>query len=109
MPREPVKAATNPQPAQAVAGEKAAGNAPAPSQKPSADTYDKTPVLTGGQLKVHAIAWSASLEDRMAVINSRVVHEGDSVDGFGVVAIRPEDVVVRDKEKGLFRVVFGRP
>ena len=65
--------------------------------------------MTDGRLKVQAIACSATVENRMAVINSRVVHEGDSVDGFGVVAIRPDDVVVRDKAKGLFRVVFGRP
>jgi hypothetical protein len=109
LTRGPAKAANNPQPSRSATGETLARKAPAPSQKRSADTYDNSPALTDGRLKVHAIAWSATAEDRMAVINSRVVHEGDSVDGFGVVAIRSEDVVVRDKEKGLFRVVFGRP
>ena len=86
------------------------GNEPArpPTSTPS-NAYENTPRLTDGRLKVHAIAWSAEAEERMAVVNSRVVHEGDSVDGFLIVAIRPEDVVVQEKEKGLFRVVFGRP
>jgi hypothetical protein len=104
-----VDVATRVEPARPAAGETATRNASAQSPKPSADTYDNSPTLTDGRLKVHAIAWSAAVEDRMAVINSRVVHEGDSVDGFAVVAIRPEDVVVREKEKGLYRVVFGRP
>jgi hypothetical protein len=38
-----------------------------------------------------------------------VIYEGDSVDNFVVVAIRPDDVVVREKDKGLWKVVFGRP
>jgi hypothetical protein len=106
----PVDAATSLQPAPPESsGTASAGNAPALSQKRSADSYDNSPVLSDGRLKVHAIAWSATVEDRMAVVNARVVHEGDSVDGFAVVAIRPEDVVVREKEKGLYRVVFGHP
>ena len=78
-------------------------------QKAPVNEYANTPRLTDGRLKVHAIAWSAEAEERMAVVNSRVVHEGDSIDGFLIVAIRPEDVVVREKENGMFRVVFGHP
>jgi len=73
------------------------------------DAYKDTPPLTDGRLKVHAIAWSPMAEERMAVVNNRVVYEGDSVETFNVVAIRPDDVVVREKEKGLWKVVFGRP
>ena len=60
-------------------------------------------------MKVYAIAWSPKAQDRVAVMNSRVLYEGDVVDGFIVVAIRPEDVVVREKDNGLWRVIFGRP
>jgi general secretion pathway protein B len=73
------------------------------------DAYKTTPLLTDGRLRIHAIAWSSNPEDRMAVINSRVIHEGDSVDDFAVVVIRPDDVVVREKGKGVWRVQFGRP
>lgn len=73
------------------------------------DAYENTPPLTDGRLKVHAIAWSPKVEERMAVVNNRVIYEGDSVDGFVVVAIRPDDVVVREKERGLWKVVFGKP
>ncbi len=88
-------------PAQETAGA-AAMNAPS-------DAYENTPPLTDGRLKVHAIAWSPKVEERMAVVNNRVIYEGDSVDGFVVVAIRPDDVVVREKERGLWKVVFGKP
>ena len=78
-------------------------------KKASVDTYKNTPPLTDGRLKVHAIAWSPVPENRMAVMNNRVIYEGDSVDDFVVVAIRSDDVVVREKGKGVWRVVFGRP
>jgi len=74
-----------------------------------ADVYKDTPPLNDGRLKVHAIAWSPTAEERMAVVNNRVIYEGDSVDSFVVVAIRPDDVVVREKGKGIWKVVFGRP
>ncbi len=78
------------------------------NEKPS-NAYANTSPLADGRLKVHAIAWSPALADRMAVVNSRIVHEGDSIGDFIVVAIRPDDVVVREKERGLWKVVFGRP
>jgi hypothetical protein len=77
--------------------------------KAPADAFKNTPILTDGRLKVHAIAWASPVEERMAVVNNRVIYEGDFVDNFVIVTIRPDDVVVREKEKGLWRVVFGRP
>ena len=74
-----------------------------------ADVYANTPLLTDGRLRVHAIAWAPQPAERMAVINSRVLHEGDSVEDFAVMVIRPDDVVVREKGKGVWRVEFGRP
>jgi hypothetical protein len=101
-----LKESTQVLPASVVSSEKpdAASKAPA-----SSDAYDKTPALTDGRLRVHAIAWSPQPEERMAVINSRVIHEGDSVEDFVIVAIRTDDVVVREKGKGVWRVEFGRP
>lgn len=76
---------------------------------PPADVYANTPMLTDGRLRVHAIAWAPQPADRMTVINSRVLHEGDSVEDFTVMVIRPDDVVVREKGRGVWRVEFGRP
>ena len=45
----------------------------------------------------------------MTVINSRVLHEGDTVDGFTLVVIRPDDVVVKESGGGRWKVIFGRP
>jgi hypothetical protein len=42
----------------------------------------------------------------MAVINSRIVREGGSVDGYQVTQIRRQDVVVNDGKKS-WRLVFG--
>jgi hypothetical protein len=77
--------------------------------KTPSEAYKNTPLLTDWRLRVHAIAWSPQPADRMAVINNRVIYEGDSVEGFTVVAIRPDDVVVREKGSTVWRVEFGRP
>ena len=80
-----------------------------PPRKPAPESFDNVPVLSGGPLKVHAIVWSTVSEDRMAVVNSKVLHEGDDVDGYTLVAIRPDDVVVKKGGGGRYRVLFGRP
>jgi len=111
-PRTPEKVAT----AREAGGKKDTAPAVPPSPpdraskgKTPADVYANTPLLTDGRLRVHAIAWAPQPAERMAVINSRVLHEGDSVDDFAVMVIRPDDVVVREKGKGVWRVEFGRP
>lgn len=77
--------------------------------KKSSESYDNVPVSKDGSLKVQAIVWSTIPEDRIAVINSHVLHEGDEVDGYTLVAIRADDVVVRKDGGGRWRVLFGRP
>jgi len=42
----------------------------------------------------------------MAVINGRIVHEGESVDGYQVVKIREEDVILNQGGKS-WRLEFG--
>jgi hypothetical protein len=83
---------------------------PAPKKevRPS-DAYNSLSPLTDGRLKIQAIVWSDLHEDRMAVINTQIVYEGDSVAGFAVVAIRSDDVVVRGEGGAMHRVLFGRP
>lgn len=45
----------------------------------------------------------------MTVINSHVLHEGDTVDGFTLIVIRPDDVVVKESGGVTWKVLFGRP
>jgi hypothetical protein len=76
-----------------------------------AETFDRYPgaqPLTDGRLKVQAIAWSPDPEDRVAVVNNRIVHKGDAVDGFIVLAVESERLVVRAEGK-VWVVFFGQP
>jgi len=101
----------------------APGQQPAPPQEPQRGTqlaarkqatpsagraYENAPLLTDGRLKVQALAWSPLAEDRMAVINTRIVHEGDKVEEFTVLVIGQDDVVVRLKGV-VYRIPFGIP
>jgi hypothetical protein len=52
--------------------------------------------LDESKLKLQAIAWSNNATQRIAVINGRIVREGESIEGFVVNQIRQEDVVVND-------------
>jgi len=52
--------------------------------------------LEESKLKVMAIAWAEDPARRIAVVNGRIVKEGESVDGYTVTRIRPGDLVVND-------------
>ena len=80
-----------------------ATGAPKPSRTPSSEIYDR---ISGSNLKLQALAWSEEADRRMAVINGSIVHEGESVDGYQVLKIRAEDVVVR-KGGESWRLEFG--
>ena len=66
-------------------------------------TYDR---IDDSKLKLQALAWFNDASKRMAVINSRIVREGGSVDGYQVTQIRRQDVVVSDGKKS-WRLEFG--
>ncbi len=59
------------------------------------------------RLKIQAIAWSPDPQDRMAVINNRILHEGESVDGYTILMI-DEDQIIFNAEGRRWRAVFGR-
>jgi len=73
------------------------------SAPPATAAYDR---VEDSKLKLQALAWSADDARRMAVINGRIVREGESVDGYQVMQIREEDVVVNDGGKS-WRLEFG--
>lgn len=94
-----------------AASKKSIAGKSVPSGKPA--SKDKKPVATrkydrmdDTKLKLQALAWFSDASKRMAVINSRIVREGGSVDGYQVTQIRRQDVVVNDGKKS-WRLVFG--
>lgn len=88
-----------------IAGKRAAANKPpvAARKTDKAPTYAK---LADSSLKLQALAWSSDAARRMAVINGRIVREGESMDGYQINQIRQEDVVVSDGRQS-WRLEFG--
>jgi len=80
-----------------------AARAKQPAKPRSRRTYDR---IADSKLKLQALAWSEDTVRRMAVINGRIVHEGESVDGYQVVEIRAEEVIVNAGGKS-WRLEFG--
>ena len=70
---------------------------------PTARSY---PRLDNAKLKLQAIAWSKVAAERIAVINDRIVREGESVEGYSINRIRQEDVVVNDGARS-WQLEFG--
>ena len=66
-------------------------------------TYDR---IDDAKLKLQALAWFNDASKRMAVINSHIVREGGSVEGYQVTQIRRQDVVVNDGKKS-WSLEFG--
>jgi hypothetical protein len=104
LPKRPSSKAT-------VASKKTIAGKSVPSGKPASKAkktvatrkYDR---MDDSKLKLQALAWFSDASKRMAVINSRIVREGGSVDGYQVTQIRRQDVVVNDGKKS-WRLVFG--
>jgi type IV secretory pathway VirB10-like protein len=116
--RRPRMAATLKKPPQkrptskdAAAPKKTVAAKSVPSGKPSTKakkpdrtrTYDR---IADSKLKLQALAWFSDASKRMAVINSHIVREGGSVDGYQVTQIRRQDVVISDGRK-LWSLEFG--
>jgi hypothetical protein len=68
-----------------------------------ANTYAK---LNDSKIRLQALAWSSDAAKRMAVINGRIVREGESMDGYQINQIRQEDVVVSDDRQS-WSLEFG--
>lgn len=47
------------------------------------------------RLEIQAIAWSSEPESRIAVINSRIVREGGSVEGVNITNIGKDEIIFR--------------
>lgn len=62
-------------------------------------------ILQDSGLKLMAIAWSAIPADRIAVINGRIIREGESIDGAFVSRINENEVILQKKDE-LVKLVF---
>ena len=98
--REPL----TPAPAPAASGDVREASECGP-RSPSPTTQAKP--WYGDRIKLQAIVWGPNPNERMAVINNRVVHQGAVLDGFTVVAIIENAVIVAEGQERR-QVFLGR-
>jgi len=70
-------------------------------------TESEIPLLNDPEMKLQAITWSKDPQKRIAVINNRILRQGERVYGYHIDAINQDDVVLSDageKWKLLFRI-----
>jgi hypothetical protein len=58
-------------------------------------------------LQLQAVSWSDIPSERVTIINGQILREGQGVDGYAVVQIRPEDVIVKNSGK-LWKLSYGQ-
>ena len=78
---------------------------PAPGKQAEVRSGADLPVLQSG-LELQAVSWALDPANRIAVINGSIVREGGSIEGYSVVRIEQDEVLVR---KGLseWKLVFN--
>ena len=81
----------------------------APSDSPQA-TPVKTveveiPKLNDPDMKLQAVTWSRAPQKRIAVINNRILREGDMVSGYFINSINQNDVVI-SRDGGQWKLLF---
>jgi hypothetical protein len=73
--------------------------------EPDRSTTADLPILTT-DLKLQAISWASAPGDRLAVINGNIMREGTSLEGYSIVQIDRDEVVVR-KGSEQWKLVFN--
>jgi hypothetical protein len=73
--------------------------------EPDRSATAELPVLTT-DLKLQAISWASAPGDRLAVINGNIMREGTSLEGYSIVQIDRDEVVVR-KGSEQWKLVFN--
>jgi hypothetical protein len=71
----------------------------------SGSKEEEIKILQDSDLKLMAIAWSAVPADRIAVINGRIIREGESIDGVFVSRINENEVILQKKDE-LVKLIF---
>ncbi|MFZ0614504.1 MAG: general secretion pathway protein GspB [Desulfobacterales bacterium] len=65
-----------------------------PESGPDRAATADLPVLTT-DLKLQAVSWASAPTDRLAVINGSIMREGTTLEGYVIVRIDRDEVVVR--------------
>ena len=52
------------------------------------------PLLNDPDMKLQALTWSREPHKRIAVVNNRILHEGETVSGYLLVTINQDDVIL---------------
>lgn len=98
--KAPAQPAAAPEPQPAAITEEAVSEA-------TVDPYANVPKLEeNSPINLQAISWASTASKSIAVINNSVLHEGDSVEGYSVVKIRPDDVILR-RDGRMWRANFS--
>ncbi len=63
-------------------------------------------ILKNNELKIQAISWAQKPENRIAVIDNRVLRQGDAVQGYRLVEIEKDSVILQDSDKD-YRLEFN--
>jgi len=97
VPRMPMR---QPAPAEPAPKKKA----PIQSSQTAASPQSEPQILTEG-FQLQAISWSERTEERMAVVNGKIVREGAVMDGYKIARIEPEEVILSKADRR-WRLVF---
>jgi hypothetical protein len=65
------------------------------------------PLLNDPEMKLQAVTWSKDPQKRIAVINNRILRQGEKVSGYHIDMINQDDVILsdgRERWKLLFRI-----
>lgn len=77
-----------------------------PTPPPAKTVEVKIPRLSDPDMKLQAVTWSRTPQKRIAVINNRILREGELVSGYLIKRINQDDVIVTldgEEWKLLFR------
>ena len=74
--------------------------------KATKDAYARAEVLPKDTLQLQAISWSDIPTERITIIAGQILREGQTIDGYSVIAIRPEDVIL-EKAGKWWKLVYG--
>ena len=86
------------------AADEAVGSAAPP---PAIVSIKEIPKLNDPDMKLQAITWSREPQKRIAVINNRIVREGETIAGYLISAINQDDIILSrggEKWQLLFRI-----
>ena len=104
-------------PTQEISSEKTSEKIEQPAEKPvdvsvsipispQKAVEPEIPKLKDPDMKLQAVTWSKAPQKRITVINNRILREGETISGYIINTINPDDVVLTldgEKWKLLFR------